>query len=476
MKPYFLPALLFFSIPLFSQDTLPIHATLNLQKCIDLSIQNNQQVKEAQYQSDFAKTNWSQAKGNLLPFINADITHGINDGRSIDPFSNGYVDQNVGFANYGLNASFLLWNGNSARNNAKQSASNYEASKMDWQQQKDNITIAVMLAYLQEQSISEQLEAALQQVAVTKSQEDRLKVLNDQGATSPSSYYDLKGQRATDEMNVINLENSLVSAKLALTQLMNITYDASLQFEKLATSSLPQLYGADANEVFQQALQNMAVIKAASFKKSAAAFNVKSAKGALWPSLYLNGGLGTNYSSIATMSYLTGTSDMKTDQYVIIDNMKVPVFAPVNNYTSQKISYGSQAKNNLNSFISIGLRIPILQGLQAKNRVEQAKINLEKTTFEANAVQIELRREIEQAYINMQSAFNRLKKLNEQAGDFGESFRIAEIKFNEGAITSVDYLIAKNNLTQSQNNLIMAKYDYLLRTKILDFYQSSLQF
>ncbi len=475
-KSVIIAILLFCSTSLWSQDSSGIPKTLSLQQCIDLAIQHNLQVKEAQFQSEIAKSNWSQAKGNLLPYINADITHGINDGRSIDPFSNGYVDQNVGFANYGLNANFLLWNGNSARNNAKQAALNYEAGKMDWQQQKDNITISVILAYLQEQSVAEQLEAARQQVLVTRSQEDRLKILNDQGATSPASYYDLKGQRASDELNVINLENSLQNARLALTQLMNISYDTAIQFQKLTTSGLPSLYGANMQDIFQLATQKLAMVQAANFKKSAAEYDVKAAKGAMLPSLYLNGGLGTNYSSIATRSYLTGISDMETDQYVLIDNVKVPVIAPVSSYASQKISYGDQWKNNFNSFISIGLRIPILQGLQAKNRVQQAKINLEKLSFQASSVQIELRREIEQAYMNMQASFKRLAKLNEQVSDFGESFRIAEIKFNEGAITSVDYLIARNNVMQAQNNLIIAKYDYLLRTKILDFYQGSLTF
>ncbi len=458
----------------FCQDTSA--GSLNLQQCIDLAVKNNQQVKESQYQSDYAKTYWSQAKGNLLPFINADINHGISEGRSIDPFSNGYVDQNVGYANYGLNASLLLWNGNSARNNAKQYELSFEASKMDWQQQKDNITIAVILAYLQEQSTEEQLAASREQVTVSKKQEDRLHILNDQGAIAPADFYNLKGQRATDELNVVNMENNLANAKLALMQLMNMPYSDNTQFEKIAATNLPQVYGASAETVFQQALQQLAVIKSATLKKSAADLQVKSAKGAMLPSLYINGGLGTNYSSIATRSLLTGTSDVQTDQYVTIDNVKVWVFTPQSDFSSQKISYGSQWKNNLNSSVSIGLRIPILNGLQSKNRLQQAKIEFDKTSFEEKSVQAQLHREIEQAYINMESAYKKLQKLNEQQMDFSESFRIAETKFTEGVITSIDYLIAKNNLFQSQQNGISAKYDYELRTKILDFYQGSLSF
>ncbi|MFZ1800653.1 MAG: TolC family protein, partial [Chitinophagaceae bacterium] len=258
--------------------------------------------------------------------------------------------------------------------------------------------------------------------------------------------------------------------------LLNMPYSDNTQFEKITTTNLPQVYGASAETIYQQALQQLGVVKSASLKKSAADLQIKSAKGAMLPSLFLNGGLGTNYSSIATRSLLTGTTDIETDQYVIIDNQKVKVLAPQSNYSNEKISYGNQWKNNLNSSVSIGLRIPILNGLQSKNRLQQARIEFDKTSFEEKTVQTQLHSEIEQAYINMESAYKKLQKLNEQEMDFSESFRIAEAKFTEGVITSVDYLIAKNNLYQSQQNGISAKYDYELRTKILDFYQGSLHF
>ncbi|MBS1730149.1 MAG: TolC family protein [Bacteroidetes bacterium] len=473
-KIFFLIGCIFSGYYAFCQDSLP--KTLSLQDCISLAIKNNRQVKEAQYQADYAKTSWGQAKGNRLPFINFQMNQGISDGRSIDPFSNGYVDQNVGYANYGLNANLLLWNGNSARNSAKQFELSYEASKMDLKQEQDNTTIAVILAYLQEQSMEEQWAAAQEQTTVSKKQEDRLKILNDQGAIAPADYFNLKGQRASDELNVVNIENNLANAKLALMQLLNMSYSPDIQFQKITTSNLPQQYGTTVDIVFQQALQQLAVIKSASLKKSAADLQIKAAKGAMLPSLFLDGGVGTNYSSIASRSIFSGTTDVVTDQYVLIDNAKVYVVAPQNNYSNQKISYGSQWKNNLNSSISIGLRIPILNGLQSKTRLQQAKIELDKTSFEEKSIQEQLHRDIEQAYVNMESAYKKLLKLNEQEMDYAESFRIAEARFNEGVITSVDYLIAKNNLYQSRQNGISAKYEYELRIKILDFYQGSLSF
>ncbi len=48
---------------------------------------------------------------------------------------------------------------------------------------------------------------------------------------------------------------------------------------------------------------------------------------------------------------------------------------------------------------------------------------------------------------------------------------MAEVRFNEGASTSVDYVIAKNNLDRANINLIIAGTIMYCALKILDYYQ-----
>jgi outer membrane protein len=127
--------------------------------------------------------------------------------------------------------------------------------------------------------------------------------------------------------------------------------------------------------------------------------------------------------------------------------------------------------NNVSTFYGFTLNVPIFNALQQRNRIKQAKINLKNNELIAKTTRTQLSQSIEQAYINMTSASDRYKTLTEQVDAFKESFRAAEIRFNEGATTSIDYLIAKNNFDRANINLIAARYDYLLRTKILDYYQ-----
>lgn len=475
MKKKHITGLLFTALLLMAtvraQTTGKTGGLLTLQQCVETAIENNLLVRQSEYQAQSDKVTYKQAKGSQLPFISGNVNHGINQGRSIDPFTNTYANQQINFANYSINTSITLWNGSSIQNSIKQNELAAKASEMDWQQTKDNITINVILAYLQVLSAQEQLSVAKSQVEVTKTQVARLETLHASGAIAPALLYDLKGQLSGDQLTVINVKNILETARINLAQLMNVPYNATVELENLGTSSNPVLYDGTADNIYQTAEQQLAFIKAADYRKQSAQKRYLAAKAQLLPTLSFNGGFGTNYSSVATRQELLGSADVATSQYVNVSGSKLPVFAPQNNYQSQKITYGDQWTNNLNSSLSIGLQIPILNGLRARSNVSQAKIAEKRTDFEAKAVKTQLRQAVDQAYINMNAAFERYQALKNQVADFTVSFKAAEVRFTNGVNTSVEYMIAKNNVDRSNANFVAAKYDYLLRVKVLDFYQ-----
>lgn len=454
-----------------AQTTGNTGGVLTLQQCVETAIANNLLVRQSEYQAQSDKVTYKQTKGSQLPFISGNVNHGINQGRSIDPFTNTYANQQINFANYSINTSITLWNGSSLQNAIKQTELNAKASEMDWQQTKDNITINVILAYLQVLSAQEQLNVAKNQVEVTKTQVARLETLHASGAIAPAMLYDLKGQLSGDQLTVINVKNTLETARINLAQLMNVPYNATVQLENLGASSNPVLYDGTADNIYQTAEQQLAFIKAAEYRKQSAQKRYLAAKAQLLPTLSFNGGFGTNYSSVATRQELLNTADVATSQYVNVSGSKLPVFAPQSNYQSHKITYGDQWTNNLNSSLSIGLQIPILNGLRARSNVSQAKIAEKRTSFEAQSVKTQLRQAVDQAYVNMNAAFERYLTLKNQVEDFTVSFKAAEVRFTNGVNTSVEYMIAKNNLDRSNANFVAAKYDYLLRVKVLDFYQ-----
>lgn len=462
---------LYFSFLLVSVQGDAQTGKITLQQAVETGINNNLDVQRSGLQVQADEINWKQSRLDLLPNLNGSASSGLNQGRSIDPSTNSYINEQISFASYGLNSGVVLFNGFTLRNSVKQNSLTYQASKMDWQQAKDNLTISIILAYLQVLSNEDLLQQSRNQAGLTQKQVDRLNILHSEGAIAPYLLSDLKGQHASDQLTIISTQNSLETAKLNLSQLMNVPYDATMQLERLNPESFMVKYENSPGNIYQTALQQFALIKAADLRRQSAEKGVSVAKGGLFPTLSLNGSANTNYSNAARNDIFLNSTDVVTTDYVVINGTNTPVIRPQKNFTSQKIGYGTQLGNNLFTSISLNLRIPIFNSWQARNRIKLAAINLKSTEVVATTAKTQLQLFIEQAYVNMNTAWDRYKTLLDQVNWYKESFRAAEIRFNEGVGNSIDYLTAKTNLDRADINLISAKYDYVLRTKILDYYQ-----
>jgi outer membrane protein len=449
------------------QDSIPVQK-LSLQQAVEIGIKNNLDVQQSDIAMQRQRVNLRQAWTNMLPDVNAEINHGVNQGRSIDPFTNSYVEQRLSNANYNLNGGIILFNGLLIQNNIKLNNYAYEATKLEYQQQKDNLTLDIILTYLQILNNEDQLTQAINQADVTRQQVSRLEIMNQEGAIAPNLLYDLRGQLASDELSAVNSRNILESNKLRMAQLLNIPYSRALQVERLTADQLPVQYEGDIESIYEKAIVELAFVRAAVLRTKSAAKAVSVARGDMFPVLSLNAGLSTNYSDAATTQrYLNFTNDSVgfvkgSNQAVLVRN---------DQFAYDKIGYWDQFKNNYSGGIGIGLRIPILNGLTARNRVATAKLDKKNFELIEENTRVRLKQAIEQAYFNMTAARQRYDATSRQVAAFRESFRAAEIKFNAGAINSVEYLTSKNFLDRANVSLIISKYDYVLRTKILDYYQ-----
>ena len=414
---------------------------LSLQECVQTAIDNNLDVKQSGLSMERAGVNWRQSKANLLPNISGEIDHTLNQGRSIDLSSNSYVNQQQTSGSYSLSGNVTLFNGLRLLNSLKSSQYAYEASKMELQQGKDQLMLNVILAYLQILTNTDLLQQARKQAEVTQKQVERLELMNREGAIKPSDLSDMKGQLADNKLSIINSQNDLQSARLSLSQLMNISYYKDLEVERLRADQVEMNYSATPDSIFNIALQQLAIIKAAGLRTKSAEKAVQAARGNLLPVVGLGAGFYTPYSSTARDS------------------------------SDQKIEYYDQLSNNYRTYVGIGISIPIFNNFRYRNQIALAKIDLKSATYTAQTRQIQLKQTIEQDYFDMTAVRNKYEALVEQVAAYTESFRAAEVRFNAGASTSVDYLIAKNNLDRANVNLIIARYNYVLRTKILDYYQ-----
>lgn len=416
---------------------------LSLQKCLQIAVNNNIDAVRSNLNVERARLNWQQERADLLPRINAEVTHGINRGRSINPSTNTYVDEEVAFASPRLNSSLLLFNGMMQQNIIKQYKLMYQSTVEDEKEVKDQLMLHVMLSYLEVLTNQELLTLQQEQQHTTARQLERLEILNKSGAIASSEYQDLKGQYANDQLNLINTRNALENSKISLLKLLNMPYTKNLSVEPISSEHLSLEYGKQASEIYEIAALQLPLVKAATLRKRSSDAQVKASRSANFPMLYFKSSLASNYSNSAR--------------------------GPFN----QSIPYFQQYSNNLSKSFSVSVALPLFNSFRTKNAVSLSRINQQEHEALLQNTLVQLQQAVEQAYFNMTSAKERYLSLTEQANAYKESFRTVEIRFNAGALTVVDYLIAKNNLDRANTNLLVNRYDLLLRRKILDFYQGN---
>lgn len=430
MKKFFITVLMLNVIVVFGQQKF-----FTLQQCIDTALKNNLLINQGIYRVEYSELDWKQSKLNKLPNINAHNQHSNNQGRSIDPSTNAYVAQRFSSANYSLNGEVILFQGLTLSNLVRQRSMDYEAAKMDLQQQKDNITIHVILAYLQMMNTEDMLIQLQSQSDLSQKQVERLNILNDKGAIAPAVLYDVQGQLANDQVAIINTKNALGNLRIALCRLMGIPYEKDMEFKREISGAILNEYNGNTQAAYETALNNFAKVKAAEYRRRSAEEAIKVAKGSLFPTLKFGTGFYSNYS------------------------------------TASQGKYFNQLNNNISSAFALTLHVPVFNSFRVRKDIKKAKINLKDYTLQKTAVKTELQQDIEEAYNNVTGAFERYEALLQQFNYLSLSFKAAEAKFNVGQGTSIDYLIVKNNLDKAAINLISAKYDYLLRVKIYEYYQ-----
>ncbi|MGL6268307.1 MAG: TolC family protein [Chitinophagaceae bacterium] len=455
----------------FSQE---VPTRLSLQQAVDIAVKNNIQVKQSSLRMETAEINRKQANADMLPNLNGNFNYGWNNGRNIDPFTNTYVNQEIQGSNVGVSGQWNFFNGLQIHNNKKQQSLNEEASKMDLQQIKENTTIMVIMNYLQVLNNEDLLKNIINQAEVTGKQVERLEIMVKEGAVGGYLLSDMKGQLSNDQVGIVNAANSLDLAKLNLCQLLNIPYKKELQLERNDVPMPAEIYPGNEEEIIKTALNTLPVIKASDLRIKSAGKGIKVQQASFFPQVGLYGNLFSSFSSAFTLNIPTTIVNQPTNDFVEVNNTKFPVISPVQNYKYENIRYGTQMKNNVGSSFGIGAQIPLFNNFRTRFRVEQAKVNLKTAEVERENTELQLRQNIEQAYANMTASFNRYKAYADQYTNFRESFRAYEIRFNAGTINSVEYLTAKNNFDRATISFTQVRYEYIFRTKILDYYQGKL--
>ncbi len=410
--------------------------TLSLQQCIDTALAHNNQLKQQTYQLRTQEVTYRQARQNLLPNLNASASQSWVFGRSIGA-DNVYKSTNSSQTSLGLSASLLLFDGLKMKYSIDEAKAAMLASEADVSALKADITMNISAMYLQILLNKELLETARQQLADTQLKVEQNRALVEAERLAAGELYAIEAQAAKEELAVTQAQNNLQLALLDMVQALEL--DSIGGFDVVVPTDLELLAGAllTNDAVYNMALQHRPEIKAAEYNLAASEHALKSARADYYPTLSAGASLSTGYY------------DMEGYQ---------------NN------TFGRQLGDNLSTSVGLQLTIPIFNKMQVRNNVSRARINVENYKVQAEEAKKTLRKNIDQAYYNALAAQSRETAAEKSERSAYEAYRYAEQKYESGRASVYEFYDAKLSYTLALSERIQAKYEYLFRLKILEYY------
>ena len=417
-------------LPVFPQaDTV-----WTLGKCIDYALNQNITVRKGQLTSERSSLSYDQARSERLPFASGSISQGF--GWNKNTSGSGFTDRQS--TNYSVSTGVTVFNGFKVNNQIEQARLSISSSEYSLATTRESISLNILNAYLQVLYAEEQVNNSKKQIESITEQlrlaQERLTLK----AISIVDYSQVKSQLATEKLTLANAGSQLSIARITLMQLMELPVGQPFSIAHPQLDSLLSSQKApDVKKVYETALGIKPQIKGASVNKEIAALDEKIAKGSYYPTLSANAGLSTGYSSINSSSY------------------------------------GKQLNDGIYPSAGLSLAIPIFQRNQVKNNIKSAKIGYRDAELSEIDTKNQLRKNIEQACLDVTSAQVEYAASLEKYQATYESSALSEEKFRQGIINSVDYLVAKTNLIVAESQLLQSKYKLIFSIKILDFYEGS---
>jgi outer membrane protein len=309
-------------------------------------------------------------------------------------------------------------------------------------------------------------------MGITATQVERTKKLVEAGASAKGTLLDIQAQLASEELALTDAQNQLDIALLSLTQLLNLPSPEGFNIVKPDLSVVSEsLLTSNPAMVYNNAISNLPEVKSAEFKLKGAEKGVDVAWGGLSPRLSFSASYGTGYSGAAkkikdlpAFSGFSPNGDFTSSG----DTVYSPVFT---NPTYQDIPFSDQYHDNVNKSFGFFLQIPIFNKLQTKTAIDRARIQKMSAELTIESTKLQIRKNVQQAYADANGGFKKYKSSMKALEAMEESFKYTEQKFNVGLVNTTDYNAAKNKLAKTQSDMLQAKYEYVFKAKVLDFYE-----
>lgn len=406
-----------------------------LEECVDYAIKNNISIKQSELDLKTTDIDKLEAIGGFLPTLNGNANYSMNTGASINPVTNQFQNETFKSMSASANSGIMLFNGLAnwktlQRAKLSKIANSYRLDKM-----KDDIALSIANSYLQILFNKEQLKVQKNQNLITKENIKRTQELIQAGSLPAGDIYELQATDASQEQQIVNTENALLIAKIGLCQTLLLEDYANFDIsDEVMDLPMTDMTNETQESILEKAKESVKDVKIAMANVDVAKKDVALSRSSYLPTLTGFLGYNTRWAESIPFNFI--------DQLTLFDGTAV----------------------------GLQLNVPILNGFATRGRVQRAKINQERSEFQLKQAELDLERNVYQAYndvINAKKSFEAAQKTLEARK---QSFNFSKERYEVGLMNSFDFSQSTIAFENAQSEVLRTKYDYLFRTKILEFY------
>ena len=422
-------------------------APWSLEACINYAYANNLQLKQKTEEQEARKVELHTSKHSWLPAVNANMGQSFQFGRSTSK-SGVIVDQNAANTTFNINLDMPIFDGFKIPNDSAARKLDLQAAIESLNKAKEDLAVNIASYYLQVLYNKELQRVAQLQVDLDREQVNKTEAMVNAGKVPLSQLYDIKAQLARDEVTLTEATNNVQLALLDLAQ--------SLELERSDRSFdvvTPQITDAVAENmssilppetIFDQAVTFKPQIKEQEYLLESQKRMLKVAQAGYYPKL----NFGASYSNGYYHTSMGGE------------------FADTR-------SFGDQLKQNGQKIVGFSLSIPLFNRFQVRNSVRSARIGINNQQLLLENSKKTLYKEIQQAYYNATAAQEKYTASDKSVASSREAFSYAQARYEAGKSTVFEFNEAKTKYAQSLAEQAQAKFDFIFRAKILDFYRGT---
>ncbi len=409
----------------------------SLQECVDYALENNITILQGENSILNNEQNIDASKGQFLPSVSGFVGHTLSLGNR-ELFPGQFVDRTDNSTNASISLNQTVFNGFRLTNLYKQSQLNLETSKLELNRIKDDISLNVVNAYLNVLFNIENLEIAKAQYSFSKKQLDQVRDLVDAGVQPQANVYDAEATLSSDLQSVTVAENNYELALLSLSQLLQLPYEGfEVEVIELDNPSSELMYN-NASPIVSYALDNRYEIKVAQKNIENSALNTEISKSGYLPTVSFNYAFGSN----VFFTNLIDTED----------------------------SFFNQLNNQKGHRFSLNVSVPIFSQFQNKTNVAKAKIQEENAQLNLKQAKLDVEANVQRAFTDAKAALRAYEAAKSSLQSQKIAFQNSQERYDIGAMNAFDLEQSRLRLVNAESSLINAKYDFIFKTKVLDFY------